>query len=215
MKQLILIPLMFLGACAATETATHESSAMQTAVQDGGGMEDMGATAEQMAAMMKFATPGEAHAEIAKMAGSWTSNMQMYPAPGAPAMEMTFDSEMKMILGGRYLCEEVGGDFMGMPFEGFMLLGYNNGTEEYFSVWLDNFGTGLTWATGKQDERGVMHQSGTMQHAEDPAGSAYRSEMVMESDDAFSVTMYGSLPDGSEFKMMDMAYTRKRPAKQE
>lgn len=214
MKNLLLLPLALLAACASThdgmdghDMAYGDDAATMEAGYDGDEMAE--AFGEMTEASAAFIAPSEAHAEIAKLAGEWTANMKMFYAPEAPPMETTFDSKMHMMLGGRYLVEEVSGDMMGEAFEGFMVLGHNNGTGETFSVWFDNFGTGITSAAGQRDEAGVLHQTGLMQHAEAPSGSVYRSEMTVIDDDHFNVKMWGAMPDGSESLMMDMDYTRK------
>ncbi len=38
---------------------------------------------------------------------------------------------------------------MGMPMEGLLLLGYDNISEEYWSIWMDNFSTWPAIARGK------------------------------------------------------------------
>lgn len=44
---------------------------------------------------------------------------------------------------GRFVQETVTGAFMGAPFYGMGLTGYNNVTGEYESVWIDNHTTQL------------------------------------------------------------------------
>src|SRR5262245_57964290 len=82
--------------------------------------------AAMMAAMEKYATPGENHAHLKALVGSWTATVKFWMAPGAPAQESTATSECKLIMGDRYLQEEVRGSFGGMPFQGMGLTGYDN-----------------------------------------------------------------------------------------
>src|ERR1700758_10758 len=73
----------------------------------------------QMDAMMKAATPGDAHKKLAAMVGTWDAVVKMYPMqPGAPVQQSTATSESKWVLGGRWVQETVAGSFMGMPFNG-------------------------------------------------------------------------------------------------
>src|SRR5689334_24796229 len=73
----------------------------------------------QMDAMMKAATPGDAHKKLASMVGTWDAVVKMYPMqPGAQMQQSTATSESKWVLGGRWVQEMVSGNFMGMPFNG-------------------------------------------------------------------------------------------------
>src|SRR5262245_10886826 len=62
-----------------------------------------------MEAMMKAATPGEQHKQLAGFAGSWDLTMKMWMDPSKPPTESKATSEGKMIMEGRYLEEKVVG----------------------------------------------------------------------------------------------------------
>ena len=206
MKKLILIPLLLFGACATTHDTTPAVQGV-AALQDEGDMGGM--SAEDMAAMMKFITPSEGHADLAKFAGDWTAKMSVWMAPGMDPMPMSMTSNARMIMGGRYLQEDVVGEFMGEAFEGMNIIGFNNGTEQVFSMWIDNMGTGISNASGFIDAEGVISLVGQMQSAEAPAGSPYRSEMrVAEDGNSYHVAMFAQSEDGSEYMNMEMHYKR-------
>ena len=48
-----------------------------------------------------------------------------------------------MLLGGRYLQQEYAGEMMGSPFAGINIIGYDNHTKKYVSVWMDSMSTGI------------------------------------------------------------------------
>lgn len=156
--------------------------------------------------MMKLAAPGEQHAGLAKLEGEWAVHGKFTFEPGKTT-ESDSTSSMKMILGGRFLTEEMHGDFQGMPFEGRNLIGYDNLKKQYFDVWIDNMGTGYMLSTGVETEPGKAWTfKGTMDMSDGPC--AVRSELRLVSDKEFVSEMYGSSPQG-ETKMMELRYTRK------
>ena len=66
-----------------------------------------------------------------------------------PPMESTGTCEQKLVLDGHYLQQIYTGDMMGAPFTGINLLGYNNHTRKYESVWIDSMSTAIYYFVGK------------------------------------------------------------------
>src|SRR5262245_10930235 len=110
----------------------------EKAAPNGGGDD-----AKTMEFMQKYATPGPEHQVLKQLAGSWTCTVKMWMKPGAPAQESPATEEAKMIMGDRYLLQSVKGNFMGMPFEGSAVMGYDNLKKKYVGAWVDNMGTGI------------------------------------------------------------------------
>lgn len=162
-----------------------------------------------MAEWGRVSTPGDVHAELAKSVGSWTAAGSMWMAPGAPAMPMTADVEIEMILGGRYLKQSWDSSFMGEPFQGLMIMGYDILNEQYTAIWMDSMGTSMSVSHGHETEDGAVALQGTMRDLMTPGGRPYRSVSKVNDDGTFSFEMYDSLPDGGEFKVMEATYTRK------
>jgi len=112
-------------------------------------------TEEQMYAMwMEYAKPGEAHQRMAEFAGSYVTKAKHWMGPDAPPQTMEMISTSEPIYGGRYMLTEVRGEWMDQPFKGREIMGYDNMSDEYFAVWIDNLGTGVaitrgTWDTAK------------------------------------------------------------------
>jgi hypothetical protein len=163
-----------------------------------------------MEAMMKAATPGPEHKRLDDLAGSWTFTAKMWMEPGAAPTESKGTSETKWILGGRFLAEEVTGEFMGMPFHGYGLTGYDNVQKKYVSVWFDSFATGYSQAEGSVDASGkvlTLHREDL-----DPATNQKikgRDVTRILGHDKHIVEMYKVMPDGKEFKMMEITVTRR------
>lgn len=173
--------------------------------------EGAGDAAREMAAMMeaymKAGTPGEPHAALAKMAGQWEGTLKMWMDPSAPPMENTFTSSTEMIMGGRYLLENVEGQFMGQTFEGAGVTGYNNTTGQYEAAWIDNMGTTIYRYTGEMNDAGELVLHSTFK---DPTtGETVKSRTIrkMVSEDEMLETGYESR-SGYERKTMEIRYRR-------
>ena len=162
---------------------------------------------ESMEAMQRAMTPGGPHRDLADQAGSWSYVVTIFEE-GSEAMQLEGVSKKTMILGGRYLKEELRGEFMGMPFEGFGLSGYDNVTGEFRSVWLDNASTAIHYYTGHEKRDGSQEFQSTMH---DPATStAIHTRSVARTIDYDNHTFesYLKLPDGTEQLHMRVEYTR-------
>jgi len=109
---------------------------------------------EMMKKWKEAATPGEAHKKLDDMVGSWESESQMWMAPGQPPTVSKGTSEMKWILGGRFLQQELTGEMMGMPMNGIGLTGYDNFKKKYIGFWIDNTSTAMYAMEGILDKDG-------------------------------------------------------------
>ena len=103
--------------------------------------------------MMRLGTPGEEHARLAKaLEGDWTVHGKFLFGP-AP-MESDGTATFKTIFGGRYVQQDHASTFMGMPYEGRGIMGYDNGAKHYIASWIDNMGTGMMTSVGEESEKG-------------------------------------------------------------
>ncbi|HEX9164112.1 MAG TPA: DUF1579 domain-containing protein [Thermoanaerobaculia bacterium] len=171
-------------------------------------------TAEQKAAMdawQKFMTPGEAHKLLDHMVGTWDATVTSWMQPGTPPSTSTASAESHWVLGKRYIQENVTGTFNGMPFQGIGYTGYDNGKKQYFNTWFDNFGTGVMSSTGSTSDNGKTwtFKSTTTDPmtGKDMPGE---SRITVADADHHTMAMYGPAPDGKMYKMMEIAYTRKK-----
>ena len=163
-----------------------------------------------MQRMMEMATPGPQHKHLEKMAGKWTVSMRMWPdGPASPPTESQGTSEMRMILGGRYLQEEVKGVLNGMPFEGMEIEGYDNFKKEHFILWIDNMGTMMLTGTGSADSTGkvITYQSIYDDPMTGEKNKKMRQVVRIVSNDELAYEMYDS-QQGKEIKTLEMTYKR-------
>ena len=165
-----------------------------------------------MQAMMetykKLATPGDPHKQLASLAGSWTTKTKEWMEPGKPPMESAGTAELKMLLDGRFLQQEYGGDMMGQPYSGIGVTAYDNLRKRYVSTWMDTMGTGIFVMEGTASADGkTITLKG--QHAE-PGGGLMTHRAIWKIVDNNNQTfdMYGTHKHGKEMKMMEITYTK-------
>ena len=165
---------------------------------------------EQMKVWMDYMTPGEVHQSMAKMAGDWKTDNKMWMMPGADPVVNVGAAKIEMLLGGRYMKTTHTGDFMGMPFEGFSLEAYDKAINEFSSIWVDNFGTGMMMMKGKFDPTTkTINYKGTMVDPMQKKELTVREVFTFMDDNKFTMEMYNQGPDGKEFKSMESVFTRK------
>jgi hypothetical protein len=169
---------------------------------------------EMMKKYLQAATPGEQHKQLAKGLGTWDGVVKMWQDPATPPAESRCVTKVVSMMGGRFTKSETTGEMPGMgPFEGFGVYGYDNVGKTYQSVWLDTLGTGMSAGTGALSPD---HKTMTWTMKFNDAGSGQETEMKeierYVSDNAMVLEFYGPGPDGKEFKMMQIEYTKRAGA---
>jgi hypothetical protein len=165
-----------------------------------------------MQAMMeiyrKMGTPGEPHTRLAKLEGSWITKTRSWEGD-KQVMESSGTCEQKLILGGHYLQQEYTGDMMGAPFAGINLLGYNNYTKKYESIWIDSMSTAVYYFVGTASKDGKTVTQ-TCSYDDPIRGPAvWRSVTKFKDDNTQEFEMFITPKGGTEEKMMEMTMTRK------
>ncbi|GJM14881.1 MAG: hypothetical protein DHS20C13_02080 [Thermodesulfobacteriota bacterium] len=166
--------------------------------------------AEYMAKWQEYATPAEGHKVLQQIVGNWVYSLKYWTAPNTPPETSTGTSDVKWILGDRFLEMDVKGTSMGQLFEGMGILGYDNAKKEYVNTWIDNMGTGMMNATGSYDaETKTMTEKGS--YTDPMSGKqSFKGVTTFVDADNFSYEMYTYTPDGREFRNMEIIYTRKK-----
>lgn len=167
-------------------------------------------TPEQMKAYEEISKPGEEHARLEPMVGSWEQTVRMYMAPGTEPMVSSSTSEAEWTLDGRWIEETYTGSMMGQPFHGRNLIGYDKFNDQYVAVWFDNMSTAPMISTGTwSDATNSLEMSGTF---DDPmteqADVAFRTVTHWKDGDTLVYEMYMPGPDGAEFKAMEVEARR-------
>ncbi|HVT61336.1 MAG TPA: DUF1579 domain-containing protein [Thermoanaerobaculia bacterium] len=166
-------------------------------------------SAADMEMMMKLAAPGEHHKDLDRLAGKWATSGKSWMAPGQPPVEMNGSMEASWTLGGRFLQSVHKGNFMGQPFEGHGLDGYDNVTHKYVGSWVDNMGTGLMAFEGSCDNPcKVLTTTGDFVDPMSRQKLTMRNVITFVDANTYHQDMYVAGPDGKEFKMMEFVGKR-------
>lgn len=166
---------------------------------------------EMMAKWAEYATPGEAHQRLAKLAGNWDYTMKWWMSPDAQPEESTGTLSAALTMDGRYLVEDWEGTAMGQPFKGRGTTGYDNFNKEYVSTWIDNMGTGIMVSTGQYDAaQDALVTTGTFDDImTGEKDKSMRGVQKILDDNTIHFEMYVPGPDGQEFKTMEIHAVRK------
>lgn len=165
---------------------------------------------DMMEVYRKVGTPGAPHSMLAALAGSWTTRTRAWMEPDKPPTEGTGTCEQKMILDGRYLQQEYTGEMMGSRFTGINLIGYDNHTEKYVSVWIDSMSTGIYYfeGTAGMDGKTITQESSYNDPVKGP--TLWRSVTRIIDENTLAYEMFLTPEGGEEEKMMEMTVTRNR-----
>lgn len=193
----LLLAASLLPSCASDEV--HRSSQEPAAPVD---MEAM------MAEMVRLGTPGEEHARLVDACGSWDVEGAFYMEPGGEPTPTKASAEITSLLGGRMTQETYRSEFMGMPFEGLLLQGYDNLKQHYWAVWYDNLSTWGMQMTGNYEEQDTLVLEGTAYDCMSPDGRTVRMVLTEQDSDHVNMKMYDVAEDGSTNLTMDLNYTR-------
>ncbi|MPS63781.1 MAG: hypothetical protein DI622_19495 [Chryseobacterium sp.] len=164
-------------------------------------------------AWMDYATPGDMHQMLAKSDGVWNGANTTWMENGAKPMTSTSEATNKMIFEGRYQISEHKGNFMGMPFEGMSITGYDNAKKKFVSTWIDNMGTGIMNMEGEWNAstKSIEFKGKMTDPARPGKDCEVREVYTFVDDNTQKLEMYG--PDsktGKEYKTMEITFTRKK-----
>ena len=164
---------------------------------------------EMMAMWMEAGNPGEHHKRMARDVGTWKAHTKFAMDPTQP--DVWTEGEGKCVIestmGGRFFESTFTMDFMGMPFEGVAMGGYDNGRECYVMTWRDSMSTQIMHMTGQMNDQDQLVMKGKSFM---PGMGEYMMKIVYEWDgaDTWSETFYDQMPDGSWFNSGVITFTR-------
>jgi hypothetical protein len=172
-------------------------------------LEAQGNQDSAMKAWMSYMTPSDMHKMLAKDDGEWNEEITMWMAPGAPPTKSTATVTNKMIMGGRYQESKHTGNFMGMPFEGYGITGYDNAKKVFVYSWVDNMGTGIMVMEGKWDEKSKsIHFTGKATDPSTMKDTPVREVFTWIDNNKQKMEMYMT-QGGKEYKSMEILLTRR------
>jgi hypothetical protein len=175
--------------------------------------EDAAETELQIEKLVHYVMPGKAHALLERMAGRWETRTRYWMKPGAEPVESKGTSTRKWILERRFLLEELDGGNLALPFQGVGLYGYDAFEQQYTSAWVDTMSTAILTNLGRYDKTNDLVQF-TGQYKDPWSGRKKPNRGVTRfvSSDQHVLELHVTEPDGREFKMLEITYTRVAPA---
>jgi hypothetical protein len=182
--------------------------------KDAHGMGDMklppGMTQADVDACMAAAKPGPNHEFLVKSVGTWEGKTKMWMAPNTEPSTGTCTTVISSVMDGKFTKCEVNGESPMGPFNGFGLYGYDNVGKTFQSTWISNCGTGMS--TGKGDLSSDGKTLTWVYEYNCPIANGpikMREIHRWTGPNTMTLEMFGPDKSGKEFKMMEIACTRK------
>ena len=199
---LFLILGLLAGVSLADDAKEMATEAATDAAMDA--MGEMAMDPAMMAAMERMA-PGEEHKFLDHLVGEWAYDISMWMGPEPTKTSGTMSAEW--VMDGRFVQSTWKGEFLGQPFVGRGLDGFNRTSGEYESVWMDTMSTGLMSFTGHRDGDSLVLE-GDNWDAMTGEKSRTRSVATFREDGSWHTVSYAVAEDGSETKQMEIVARR-------
>ena len=164
-----------------------------------------------MEAWQKAMTPGDGQKKLEPLIGTFDAKVRMWMDPSKPPDDSAGTSVNSWVLGDRFVQTKYEGTFLGEAFNGVGYTGYDNVTKKYQGAWMDTGSTAIMTSVGTIDAAGkVITMKAT---TSDPATGKVTTadqKITIVDNDHHTIEMWGKAPDGKNFKMMEIQYTRKK-----
>ena len=167
----------------------------------------------QQEAMMKRAEaagrPGPGHKALEHFVGAWNAEVKCWMEPGAPphVSQATANGSWKM--GGRFLQEDFQGDMDGKAFHGRTMLGYDNVTQLFQSVWISDMQTSMfiTEGSGTENNQVITLEGTTSCGATEQVHVPMKVVLRILGPDKHTFEMF-NVSRGENARTMEITYTR-------
>jgi hypothetical protein len=106
---------------------------------------------EMMKKMEVSGTPAAGHKALQPLVGDWIAEVKAWMTPGEPPMVTRATAKSTWAMNGRFVQQEFNGEFMGKPFRGLSITGYDNTKQKFSNVWIDDMHTSMFTSEGKGD----------------------------------------------------------------
>ena len=173
------------------------------------------AAAEDQTAAGRLASPGPEHVWMEPLVGTWDVEMLVFPGPGAePIVSDEVTATREMVLGGRYLREELRGTVFGAPSARDGVLGYNRLEGRFEWVTQDTFEPGQMayFGRGEGTKAGwsMWGESTEAGFGPEPSGRKrdLRFEFAIETPDLNIQRIYATFPGQDEYLFVEQRFTR-------
>lgn len=165
--------------------------------------------AEMQEAWMRSMTPGENHHVLDPLIGNWKTESTFRGTPDGKPEVTTGKSTARWIYDGRYVEERFEGSMSGHPFQGVGIIGYDNVGRQFQSSWIDSMSTQIFNSSGTYNP--LTKQLTMSGNASCPLTSGpkeMKGVLTIEDNDHHTYEMLDKAPDGSEYAVLEIHYTR-------
>lgn len=155
--------------------------------------------------------PTEYHEVLAQYAGVWEGEATLWSwaDPTEPRMQATGTVDAEIIMGGRFLVEEIRVEMGGQPLHGMAILGYSTAAGEYQGVSFDTNSTEMTRYTGRLTETGDIELRNTFADPSSGQTVSHRTVLRLISADEWLETVYETR-EGVERLVREVRFRRIR-----
>jgi hypothetical protein len=155
----------------------------------------------------RSAKPDEHHKLLEPLVGKWNTQAKQWLGDPKPETS-TGHSEIKWILGGRFVEEHYDSVIFGKPYQGQGVTGYDTRTKKYVSTWVDTWGTWITVEEGQADATGKVLTL-TAQDYDVATGKTRPIKFVytIDGNDHHVMRVYETI-EGKEMLQMEVDYKK-------
>ena len=171
-------------------------------------MSDPGAMREMMVEYTNLNRKSAGHEVLKRYEGEWDV-VQRTMMPGMPEMSSEGRCTNRLAMDGKYLVGEYHGSFMGQPYEGMSVMGYDNFAKQFFSFWVDSMGTAPYLSHGglSEDGRTIALVGEMNEPMTGELGKSARWVMTWVDEDTFTMEAQ-EIAYGEPMTVMSLEYTR-------
>ena len=158
---------------------------------------------------MPIPKPGPEHEILKQDVGVWDATIEtMTEAGGKPNVAKGLETN-SLLGGGLWLFQDFKGEFMGAPFQGHGVTGYDPSKKKYVGTWVDSMSTSLSLTEGTYDPQTKTMTARFEGPGPDGAMMKMRTTSEWKDDNTRVFTMYSPAGRGEEFAMMKITYKRR------
>lgn len=147
------------------------------------------------------------HELLHKDVGNWSATIKMAGAPGEAATEEPGSERVAAICDGQWLWTDFEAKFMGAPFEGHGLIGYDPNEKQYVSFWIDSTSPALMKTSGSFDAAKKAYKMAGS--SVDPTGQPMKVEEVLTWKDDNTRVLQMQFKSAAQTQNMEITYKRK------
>lgn len=149
------------------------------------------------------------HELLISEAGKWRETMTLYGKPNERLAAYDMVSTREMILGNRFQKIERNGSINGLEFAALGYIGYNNASQKYTAVWMDDKGTGTLVLEGVfHEEKNTITFNGEYMDHNTMSIVKITDEYVITDETSRVYRRYSTYQGRQSFMTMEIQMTR-------